>query len=572
MNPDELLEEEEEETLQAAAEEMLKEANTLSFEDKKKQAFAKILEFITNNFYAAPDHPVVINIDKVHKGANYYDHDGGRIVLASEVLDAFGALNLPRFVVYYHELGHLLFSEGYTRFIKSWEKIDQGPLQWKESYAHLLNWIEDFYIEDRLLKDYSYLTDVMNCIIKLPPDYNIQAIEYAFNWYYVNKAPTPALSYMDQLTFKGYITRLMALRDYRIIPFGHGILTNLSIRPSNDTKYALLIVEFYNWCVSKKIFPPDQPLPELSTPIGHLESPGSGDPSTDPDPNGGPNPNPDPAQQTPSSGNPTSSKQGSYSDHSHKVGKVPGQYIEKLHVNKKTNALKDELVQENRLIEKELLDMTQSYQADQFTLDGLFTQRYRKTAVIQNKIILPNFYNPNRLVDQLLFKRRQHTYMNVAVYRDISGSTEGDIHNLMHYVCEQLIKDLPVPITYYLYSSGQISVVQMPYVPWPHSDETPKEYANNALFNQLDGGTNSGAIADVITEQLSDKWLNIIVTDGDLTDLMGRDNIYALLKNVFVIAVNSTVEENLLGISVNEMADMAKINPALTSISFEKGV
>ena len=46
----------------------------------------------------------------------------------------------------------------------------------------------------------------------------------------------------------------------------------------------------------------------------------------------------------------------------------------------------------------------------------------------------------------------------------------------------------------------------------------------------MTGGTNSGAIADVITEQLNDKWLNIIITDGDLSDLMHRDNINSLLE------------------------------------------
>ena len=55
----------------------------------------------------------------------------------------------------------------------------------------------------------------------------------------------------------------------------------------------------------------------------------------------------------------------------------------------------------------------------------------------------------------------------------------------------------------------------------------------------MSGGTNSSAIADVITEQLDDKWLNIIITDGDLHDLMRRDNIQSLLENVFVISVDN---------------------------------
>ena len=87
----------------------------------------------------------------------------------------------------------------------------------------------------------------------------------------------------------------------------------------------------------------------------------------------------------------------------------------------------------------------------------------------------------------------------------------------MHYVCEQLVKDIPVNITYYLYASGDVSIIEVPYIPWEESAIVPQPYKENPLYAQLSGGTNSDAIADVITQQLSDKWLNIIVTDGDLT-------------------------------------------------------
>ena len=46
---------------------------------------------------------------------------------------------------------------------------------------------------------------------------------------------------------------------------------------------------------------------------------------------------------------------------------------------------------------------------------------------------------------------------------------------------------------------------------WQTSYETPKEYKDNKLVQQLGAGTNSDAIADVITQQFSEKWLNIIV-------------------------------------------------------------
>lgn len=527
---------------------------TLSPEEQKKWAFANILEFITNNFYSTPEYPITVRIDNTGKGNNYFDQHS--IVLSSQLIDAFAALNLPRFVIYYHELGHLLYSEGYFRFIETWCKIDAGPLKWDEKYQHLFNWIEDYYIESRLLTEHKYLSDVMSCILKLKPDYDIKRIEYAFNYWYTYKAPTPALAYMDQVTFKTYITQLLTLRDYKVIPFGHGVLTNLAIRPSNDTRFAQTLVEFYNWCVIKKIFPDDQPLPSLSTPTIHLE-PKSDDASLE---SGQQKENVSDDQDD------VKNNDGSHSDHSHQVGKPKIEYVSRYHIKTATDLIKDELVQENTLINKEILDMSQRLQADQYTIDGLFTNKYRKTATIQNKIVLPNFYNPNRLIDQVLFKKRKHTYMNVAIYRDISGSTSGSVHGLMHYVCEQLMKDIPVDVTYYLYSSGQISIIEVPYIPWEKCKEVPSAYVSNPLFAELNGGTNSSAIADVITQQLSDKWLNIIITDGDLTDLMMRDNIMALLKNVFVISVNSDVEPGLLGIRINDKEDITKISTCLSSI------
>ena len=160
------------------------------------------------------------------------------------------------------------------------------------------------------------------------------------------------------------------------------------------------------------------------------------------------------------------------------------------------------MVSENKLIDKEILDLSQRLQADTCTIDGLFTTKFKKSSTIQNKVILPNFYNPNRLIDQVLFKKRKHTYMNVAIYRDISGSTTGNIHKLMHYVCEQLVKDIPVNITYYLYASGDVSIIEVPYIPWEESSMVPQPYKENPLYAQLSGGTNSDILLMLLLNNL----------------------------------------------------------------------
>lgn len=532
-----------------------------------KKAFAKVLEFITNNFYKTDENDfITISIENQTKTKNFYDTK--RIVLAEGLLDAFGALNLPRFLVYYHELAHHLYSRGYFNLLEVWSSIAQGPLAWNPSYEHLLNWIEDYYVEDKILKEHPYLTDVLNCIKKLPPDYDINRIEYAFNYWYINQAATPALNYTDQLAFKAYITRLLALRGTTTSRFGQGILTTVSIKQSTETKFALLIIEFYNWCVAKGIFPDDKPLPSLQNPNNHLESTNNGSTNTDKG-DSQDSLNEDNAQNQSNDKN-----KGSYSDHSKQVGRSnTTTYQEVQHIKSPTTVFKDELVQENKLIKKELLDMSQRLQAEETTLDGLFNLTYKDSAIIQPKVIIPNFFNPNRIADQILFREKQHTYMNVAIYRDISGSTSGKIHTIMSAVCEQLFKDIPVDITYYLYASGNISIIEVPYVEWEDSNNVPDIYKQNPLFSQLNGGTNSDAIADVITQQLSEKWLNIIITDGDLDQLMRRDNIMELLKNVFVVYVGvdeSSIVDGLLGVVVNDLEDLNKINPVLSTINLNR--
>jgi hypothetical protein len=143
----------------------------------------------------------------------------------------------------------------------------------------------------------------------------------------------------------------------------------------------------------------------------------------------------------------------------------------------------------------------------------------------------------------------------------------------MSAVCEQLHRDISVDITYYLYASGKISIIEVPYIEWEDSNNVPDIYKQNPLFSQLHGGTNSDAIADVITQQLSEKWLNIIITDGDLDQLMRRDNIMELLKNVFVVYVGvdeSSIVDGLLGVVVNSVEDLAKINPVLSTINLNR--
>lgn len=523
-----------------------------------KQAFLKILTYLTNTFYNKdPTNPINVIFNDTKDTNNFFD--GQKIVLSELIVDRFGELNLPRFIVYYHELGHLLYSEGAFRLEEKWTTMTSGPLTWNPAYHHLFNWIEDFYIENQLKKEHSYLTDVLNCIKRIPPDYDITHVTKAFNYYYNYEAVTPALlDYKDQLQFKKYIDTLLSLREDKVIKFGYGVFTNLSIRPSNDTKFAMLLIEFYNWCVSKNIFDPQQPpLPALTNPNNTITQAPVNNPAT---------------AGTPTTvGTPQPNGPGAISAHSGK-SQTSVLYVEQAPVSKAVDILKEELLVENRLIQAQLYESTQVCQADKNSIEGLFTPHYKISPVVQNNVKIENFYNPDYLYNELLFKKRLKSYMNVTIFRDISGSTSGETHALMHEVCEMLMASIPLDINYYLYSSGDISIIKVPYIAWPNSEIIPSQYQSDPLFKQLDGGTNSDAIADVITEQYDDRSLNIIITDGDLTALLARENIYALLKNVFVINVDirgSHNFEQLLTCKVQDQKDIDNVLNTLAEITVD---
>jgi hypothetical protein len=531
----------------------------------EREAFIKILEFISNTFYRTKEQDYIY-VQLSTDGSNTYDYFLNTIKVSADLAERYHQLKLPRFVIYYHELGHFLYSKNMFKLLDNWSRIDKGPLEWHNKYKHLVNWIEDFFIEEKLLKEHSYLTDVLNCIKKLPLNYDINAIDKAFHYYYVYNKPSPALNNNDQIIFINYINDLLKMRAYNKVRFGHGVLSSFTITKTNDTLFVLKLIEFYNWCVLKGILNDNEELPALTHPMnGFILNPGfninTGNNSNIPVNND---------CNIPVTSDSNSNKTGSYSNHSNTVKSNNDKYLEIVPLDKTTEIFKEELVQENLLLQKELLDTSQVLQTQQHTIDGLFTSNYEPTAIIQNKVIVNNFFNPNRIIDQVLFLQKTHTYMNVAIFRDISGSVAASEHKLMHQIIEKLYKDIPVNITYYLYSSGKYSILEVPYIPWEKLEKPPKEYLSNPLYQQLEGGTNSDAIADVITQQLSDKWLNIIITDGDLTRLLQRDNIYALLKNVFVVCINSKVHDELLQITVRETEDIENISKVLSTINLEK--
>lgn len=512
------------------------------------EAFKNILQYLTNTFYRTEDQEedIIVTLSYNGVGENYYNFK--ELVLSKALMESYHRHKIPRFVIYYHELGHHLYTREIKNFMYSWERSSWPKLQYFEKYFHLVNWIEDFYIEARLLKEHAYLTDVIRSIRRLPTDYPIEERKYSFNYWYAYGKPSPSLSTKEQKEFKNQLDLILTLRNKGKHSFNYGQITEFYVsKPTLATQYVLALKQFYAWCEAKKIFEKDTVLPPLQHPIHYIvtkDDNGTDDNGTD--------------------------ALGSSTKHTKTVGKY-GRIAEVIPLPSNRTLFKEELVEEQRFIHRELMQQTEQLNVDHFTLDGLFTTRTTPSSLIQSQIILPNFFNPDRWIDQVLFRRKLHTYMNVAIYRDVSGSVKNtDIFPLIHQVCQQLHQDIPVDITYYLYASGPVSIIEVPYIPWDDHRKVPKEYKTNPQYQQLSAGTNSDAIADVITQQLSEKWLNIIVTDGDLNALLRRDNIYKLLSNVFVIAIQDSVPEKLHGITIHTKEDVPKINAVLSRINLEE--
>ena len=446
--------------------------------------------------------------------------ESNTIVIPPSMILNFFMNNLPGFCVYYHELGHALYSRDMFGLIEKWKNISANfvPYAYSSKYLHLVNWIEDFYIENKIVKNYIYLTDIIKCLRLIPTTYDIKLPQYAFHYYYKTQGKiTPALTGNDAAIFEKYINDLLYIRA--LPGFNRGPLSLLN--PKNiNMKYIKIIKEFYAWCVQHKILA-DIPTPPLSLPINDVQY----------------------TQQQTKNGKPTGNPQaidpfgtGSYSQHSNIITKAT-----QVFPNIDQKMLDPILIKQFKSEQAAIAKTKTSYRAEltKNNLGGIFTTEYEDCNILTSKPIIPNFFNLNRIEDRVLFKRPGKTFNNVSIYRDISGSTEhGKLFALIDNVCNYLISNIPIDTHFYLYASGEISIMETKYYQWGDPDDIPIEYKNDPTYQQMGGGTNSDAIADVISEQYNDKWLNIIVTDGDLYSLFRKDNIKTLLQNIAVIEVN----------------------------------
>lgn len=461
----------------------------------------------------------------------YYDFHTDTIVLGTPIMQDFYNNKVPYLSVYYHELAHSLYTKPLFDLESNWQKIiKNGNYVYDIKYHYLLNWIEDLYIESRLVKEYNYLYDVINCI-KIPPvNYNVLDVKYAFSYYYIYNKPSPTLDKADQLLFIKYIQKCLMLRER--INYNPIISAVSFTLPGNQ--FIKEVVTFYNWCVSIGIFVKDQVIPAQPNPmvVPNLNTSTQGNTNNIT--------NAQIPQQSLTFSDPVKDRNdkqtsnadaGDISAYTADVGTAP---VSSFIVPKFNNPI----ILKKFNDEQGRFASGKSASTDILpSLAGIFTNKYKTSSLITNSLNVRNYLNPVTRSNIHIFNKPIKSFNNVSIYRDVSGSTWGATHKQMDNIIKFLIEQIPIDHHFYLYASGKVSIVEEKYRPWQVADKPPKEYKSNPMFNQLGGGTNSGAIANVIKKQLSDKWLNIIVTDGDLYDLFSKQDINRLLENVFVIFV-----------------------------------
>lgn len=587
----------------------------VTFNNIYKQAITFTLEKISNLFYKSiiiknfNNRSIVltedenINITLTEGFDNYFTFKFKEIVLSAPIMCDIALQNLPCFSLYYHELGHALYSKPLDDFetmlkdnldkIKAFINstgilsLNHKPgLECMGVYAHLLNWIEDYYIERTIVKEYPYLTDIIDCLHQVQlKDVDLLTKENIFRYYYKYEQASPALTTQQQKEFINYINKFLMLRDNPL--FGTGTFTLLNSNKNISTMFCYLLFEFYDWCIKVGAIDPYKtsyaPLP---TPIAVLNK------KTKNKNNGLPTNN---IQQTLSgvsspnnligsstnkngandrSGTHDTTMKGTIGELSF-LGDVYEVYIPQI---KSTPEMYTMATREMEQI-RDTITYIESLNSTTETTDNLavlFSKNKIVTAIMQSTVKIKNFFNPNRIADKMLFLKNQPRFLNATVYRDVSGSTRGEIFKLIDKTCKYLFNIIPIEPEFYLYASGNIAdIVKTKYIPWENLNNPPNDYSKNALFQQLSTGTNSQAIGTVIRQQFNNNWLNIIITDGDLDGLYMCDDIYALLKNVFVIFIkrdfSQTKYKGIINyVVINDENDISKIESKLVNC-FTKG-
>lgn len=477
-------------------------------EDVKKHSifiewFQKYLDSVYKSFYT--DTGKVI-IKPGHEGG-FVNLNSEEMVLYAKLINELWDSGVPPLLVFYHEIGHILYT---TKELQTY-----GESLTKEVFM-LLNWIEDFYIEDKIMKELYYVKPYIQMLHEVVPDFidDWEKPHFALHYYYTYEGLTP--SWMEKAgidkQFVRYITQLKHLR----VSFGSRFARE---------KFVRMFEDFYKFCVFHGILtkatPPSpmEPIPESIKGVGKGKGKGtSGELGT--------------------GGAHTGKGGGEYGEGIAEEGakgdtykEDEGEEVPESTLERKPFKPRDEKKGFDPVF-KELIEML-GKEYDKALHDTFKLNKKGKPKLVPRTIPTAS---PRSMVDPvaiatmrsdiyLEYTMEDFAYTAYNLFIDVSGSVG---HNPTFNILGKKIIDIIKAYPYAVYGYGN-DVKQ-----W-----TQKEIDDILKLHCRDG-TESPIIGDIILEKKELGNLNIILSDGDLGNLVRRKDIAEITKQyLFIFVVSS---------------------------------
>ena len=474
--------------------------------------FEKYLNSIYSSFYKS-DGSLKI---KPGSEGGFVNLDSMEITLFEKLVTDLWESGVPPLLVFYHEIGHVLYTTGE---VTTWANALTPPV------FNLFNWLEDFYIEDKLMKELYFIKPYIRMLHEVVPDFidDWEKPKFALHYYYCYEGLTPR--WMDKTKpepigaqFKRYIEQLKHLRSTFTSRFAR-------------EKFVRLFEEFYMFCTKHGILSKETPPPPMDPSgegSGTGEGSGKGKGTGKGSGKGG--------THTGSGSGTGGTTEGEDDSGEEKAGE--GTYADD----------EGEDVPESKIIRppfkpldvakgfdpvlKELMDMIEK-EYEKSMYDSFRLAKRGKPELVP--ITLPTT-SPRSMVDPvaietgrsdiyLEYSTEEFAYTAYNLFIDVSGSVG---HNPTF---NQLGKNIIDIIKHY------------PYAVYGYGNNVTKwdqKKIDDILSLHCSDGTESPIIGDIILEKKELGNLNIILSDGDLGNLCRRKDISEITKQyLFVFVVSS---------------------------------
>lgn len=472
--------------------------------------FEKYLTAVYGSFYKTAG--------KVHikPGAEggYVNLDSMEITLFEKLVNDLWSSGVPPLLVFYHEIGHVLYTTD--------EATTYGKSINAESFV-LFNWIEDFYVEERISKELYFIAPYIKMMHEVVPDFidDWDRPIFSFHYFYCYEGLTPR--WMDKKDpklgeqFKLYITRLKHLRASFTSSFAR-------------EKFVRLFEEFYVFCVKHGILTKETPPPPMDPSGKGAGTKGGGK-----------------EKGTGKGGAYTGGPGGAYEDD---LETGAGSETEE-ETSEEEGAYADdegEDVPESKIIRPPFkpLDPTKGFEPVFKDLMTLLEKDFEKSMFDSFKLakkgkpelvpVTRPTISPRSMVDPIAiatsrsdiyleYITEEASYTAYNLFIDVSGSVGFD------KTFNQLGKNIIDIIKHY------------PYAVYGYGDDVTKwdqKRIDSILSLHCTDGTESPIIGDIILEKRELGNLNIILSDGDLANLCRRKDIAEITKQyLFIFIVSS---------------------------------